>query len=422
MMKNDTYIHWLCLCLLLLTCEDTFAQTRRLNLDSCQHYARNNYPLIKQYELIDKATEYTISNANKAYLPHVSLTGIGAYIFGGFPSLGPTSGESENAKLIGIAQVNQVIWDGGATGTQKEIARAQANTEKANTDVMLYALKERINQLYFGALLIDEQTKQLTLQVEMLDRNLKRIQLLNKSGMALSTDMSELKAEMLKLRQRQTELAYTRKSFVYMLSLFIAQPLDEHVEFEMPVSATLQPTDNKRPELELYKQQRSLLEAQSGMNNVKLMPKVGILGAGVLFVPGLNLGMQEKSSIALAGLSVSWDIDGLYTHKSTKELNRIGLQKINLQQETFLFSNAIQKEQSNSEIQKYRELETIDNEIIEMRKTIRESYQLQYEAGNCPLNDVITATDKESDALTQKALHHVQYLMSVYVLKTTTGN
>ena len=57
------------------------------SIDSCFAFANRNYPLIKQYDLIDKTKEYTLSNASKGYLPQLSLTAIEGYIFGGLPPL-----------------------------------------------------------------------------------------------------------------------------------------------------------------------------------------------------------------------------------------------------------------------------------------------------------------------------------------------
>ena len=157
-----------------------FCSHAQLTLDQCQEKSNANYPLIKQYDLILKSTEYTISNANKAYLPQVSVTGIGAYFISGLPSIslpGAQSKESNNFKFIGIAQINQVIWDGGATHTQKEIAKAKSEVDKANIDVSFYSIRERVNQIYFGVLIIDEQLKQLAILKENLERNLANIKL-----------------------------------------------------------------------------------------------------------------------------------------------------------------------------------------------------------------------------------------------------
>ena len=46
----------------------------QIMLEDCQTKARENFPLIKQYELIEKSKEYTLSNANKAYLPQLDIT------------------------------------------------------------------------------------------------------------------------------------------------------------------------------------------------------------------------------------------------------------------------------------------------------------------------------------------------------------
>jgi outer membrane protein TolC len=137
----------------LVTVGSAISQT--LSIDSCHALAIRNYPLIKQYDLIEKTKEYTLSNAGKSYLPQVSLTAIGGYIFGGIPNTG-TGGDGSNFRFIGLAQVNQTIWDGGATKTQKKIIKAQSETDKANLDVALDDLKYRVNQLYFGILLVDE--------------------------------------------------------------------------------------------------------------------------------------------------------------------------------------------------------------------------------------------------------------------------
>jgi outer membrane protein TolC len=118
-----------------------------LTVEQSYQLAVDNYPLIKQYELIEKSKEYTISNANKAYLPQLSVTAIEGYVFGDFPSMG--SGDDSKFKFIGIGQLNQTIWDGGATKTQKKIIEASSNLDKTAVEVSLYELRSRVNQLYF---------------------------------------------------------------------------------------------------------------------------------------------------------------------------------------------------------------------------------------------------------------------------------
>ena len=47
----------------------------QLTLEECQRRAQDNYPLVRQYGLIEKARGYDLSNAGKGYLPQFSLSG-----------------------------------------------------------------------------------------------------------------------------------------------------------------------------------------------------------------------------------------------------------------------------------------------------------------------------------------------------------
>jgi outer membrane protein TolC len=410
-MIKSNILNFLC----LLALHSVAAQT--LSIDSCTALAMRNYPLIKQYDLIEKAREYTLSNANKAYLPQVSLTAIEGYIFGGLP------GTSGNWNFIGIGQVNQTIWDGGATKTQKKIINAQTETDKANVDVALHDLKSRVNQLYFGILLVDEQLKQLEIQNTILSNNIDRIKQLNDNGLAYKTDVEEIRVEQLKLDQQRKEFNYTRNGYVIMLSLLTGVKLNAQTILQKPqLSTDLSNLQIARPELSLYKNQRSLLEAQSGMQHVNLMPKIGLLGAGVLIAPGISLGNSKMSSIGVAGLSASWNIGALYRNSNEKELTQQSLAKINVVEETFLFNTNMQLTQTSADIEKQQAVLSDDNEIVALRKTLREGYQLKYENGVSTLLDFLNATQKESEAQAQKTLHEMQLLMTLYNYKTISGN
>src|SRR6187402_144610 len=188
----------------------------QITIDGCQEKARANYPLIKQYDLIAKSSDYNISNANKAFLPQISLTGIGGYVIAGLPEFsvaGKAPAESSKAQFIGIAQINQVIWDGGATKSQKDIIKSSAEVEKSSVDVSLYSIRERVNQMFFGILLIDEQSKQLGILCEELKLGLNKVRLSKENGLAYESDVDEVKAEMLSLEQKKIEFNYTRKGY-----------------------------------------------------------------------------------------------------------------------------------------------------------------------------------------------------------------
>ncbi|ESU20355.1 hypothetical protein FEDK69T_28720 [Flavobacterium enshiense DK69] len=376
--------------------------------------------------MIAKSTEYTLSNANKAYLPHISITGIGGYIIGGLPTVsgpGQLGNEPSKFQLIGIGQINQTIWDGGATRSQKDIAKASAEVEKASVDVSLYSIQERVNQIYFGILLIDAQLKQLEILTENLNLNLKKVKLSKENGLAYQTDVDEVKAEVLNVEQKKIEFYYTRKGYVEMLSLLIGEKLNDYVKLETPlISNSAENMNNNRPELNLYANQLKLAEAQSSMNKVNNMPKIGLLGAGILLEPGIAFGASDFNSLAVVGLSASWNTDGIFRSSNNKNLDKIRMEKITNQQETFLFNNKLELNQASSAIEKQKAIITKDDEIIRLKTAIKKGYLTKYDAGMCSMNDVINAVNKESEALSNRDLHNIQLLMSLYDHKTINGN
>ncbi len=406
--------------LLLLVLDSNNLAAQPLSLDSCYAHALKNYPLINQYELIEKTKEYTLSNASKAYLPQVSVTGIAGYIIGGFPLGGENS---DDFKLIGLAQLNQTIWDGGATKAQKEIIAATAESEKASLEVSLFELRERVNQLYFGILMIDEQLVQIDQQDKVLENNAKRIKELNESGLAFKTDLQEIQVEQLKLKQQKTEFTYTRNGYLQMLALFTGLDVDHTTQFERPTQSDLPPDlPMIRPELSMFQSQRNLAEAQAKMQRVSLMPKIGVLGAGVFLYPEIGLGESSMSSLGVIGLSTSWSISGLYKNSNEKNLSQLTLNKINVQEQTFRVNNDLQTTQTRASIEKQKAVLAEDDEIVKLRTSIREGYQLKYDNGMCSMLDLLDATEKESQAASQKSLHEMQLLMSIYEYKTQTGN
>ncbi|MGG7035777.1 MAG: TolC family protein [Flavobacterium sp.] len=395
-------------------------------IDSCQKKAMANYPLIKQYDLIAKSSEYTVSNANKAYLPQISLTGIGGYIFGGLPEFsipGSTPAEQNKAQFIGIAQINQTLWDGGATKNQKNIIKTTAEVEKSSVDISLFSIRERVNQVYFGILIIDEQNKQLDILYEDLKLRLNKVRLSKENGLAYSSDVDQVKAEMLNLEQRKIEFTYTRKGYIQMLSYLIGQQLDEDIKLEKPAMYDfVENLENNRPELNLYSNQLKLIESRSGMNQVSNMPKIGLIGAGVMIQPGMNFGPSSFNGLALAGLSLSWSTAGLYKNSNNKDLDKVEIAKINNQKETFLFNNKLQLTQTNSDIEKQKAIIAKDDEIVKLKSGIKKSYQVMYDNGMCAMNDLILAMNKENEAIGNQALHQIQLLMSIYNYKTISGN
>ena len=424
-MKHSCINKFVFMLFFLCTVIPLHAQAKKeLTIEQCRQWARENYPLIKQFGLIEQSKDMSISNLVKAYFPTLSFTAIGG-VMDGMPAVSMPNAPAETPdkkKLIGMAQLNQVIWDGGAVGAQKKIVRAAASVERENVEVSLYAIREQVNQLFFGILLIDEQLKQLDILNDNLSRNLTKAEVARSNGVAYQSDIDALKVEMLNTDQQRTELDAGKAAYLEMLSLLIHQPLDNNVELEKPVAASIPPTVQiMRPELRLFEQQRNLYNAQNDAVTAQLMPKLGLMGWGVYMNPGINLGAAKLDHILMAGLSLSWNIGALYTQSNDRRKIKNSLMQVDVQQETFLFNTHLKLKQSDNDIAKSKKLLENDEEIIRLRSNIKAAAESKYENGVCTMTDLIREINAEHLANQNKAMHEIQYLIYVCGYWERTG-
>jgi outer membrane protein TolC len=394
-------------------------------LDDCQTKARQNFPLIKQYELIELSKEYTVSNANKSYLPQLDVTLI-AGVVSGFPTFGaPGSTPSSSAEfhLISVLQLNQVIWDGGITKARKGVIESSAEMQVAELEVSLFALEQRVNNLFFGILLIDEQMHQIEILISTLLRNRKRVEIAVENGTAFKSDIDEIQVEIINAEQKMVELSANRDAYISILSAMIGEPIEKDVSFERPeAEEAFLALENIRPELSLFQNQENLINAQSAIDKSMLYPKIGLLAFGTFIQPGIEFGASQLDNIFVGGLSVNWSLGALYKNGNNKKLSELNLQKVGVQKETFLFNNNLELTQTRLEMKKYQTLLEQDKEILALKIRIREAYDTKYENGISTMSELLDRTNDESIARQNLIVHEIRYLMKAYQYKNKTGN
>jgi len=311
-----------------------------LTIESCQEEAKSNYPLVKQYGFIEQTTQYNISNANKAYLPQLSLSAKATYqsdVTEIPASLGqiltqvsgrPVSFERMSKdQYQAVAEANQLLWDGGVISAQKQITKAGAEVEKKKLDVDLFALNERINQLYFGILLLNEQLEQNNILLNELETNYNRINAYKQNGIANQADLDAFKVEILNAKQRKTDIIATRNSYIVVLGAMTGMKINENSVFKIPEIdlAILNDTIVKRPELALFEAQNKMFESQKSLLNAGNLPRIGAFIQGGVGKPGLNMFVNEISPFYIGGLRLSWNFSGLYSQKNN--LSKIEISK-----------------------------------------------------------------------------------------------
>lgn len=411
----------------------------QLTIEACQEKARANYPLVRQYGLIEQTREYSVSNAARGYLPRFSLSAKATYqsevtkVPFSLPGM-EVDGLNRDQYQV-VAEVNQAVWDGGHIRTQKELAEvgAEVGTQQLNVD--LYALNDRVNELFFGILLLAEQLKQSVLLYEELQRNFDRISAYIANGVANQADLDAVKAEQINVLQNQTELKATRRAYERMLGFMIGHSLQETVNgasvnlgFDLavpPVEGTAgfsEKADVNRPELDLFGAQRRQLDVQRKMIAAANRPQIGLFVQGGYGNPGLNMLKNEFSPWYMGGVRLSWNFGGLYTRKNENRQISVNQDYVDLQKATFLFNTDLQLIQESSEIVKIRELMKRDDEVIVLRDNIKVSAEAKVANGTLSVIELLREINAGEQARQAKMLHKIQLLMAIYKQKNTTNN
>lgn len=406
-----------------------FGQT----LEECQQAAERNYPLIRQYGLIERTTDITVANIQKGWLPQGSASAQATYqsdvtafpdeIGKMYQQMGVAmKGLEKDLYRLGI-DVQQTVYDGGNIRSQKEIARRQGEVEAAQNDVNIYNVRRRVNEMYFALLLVDEQIKLNSDLQQLLVSNEKKLESMVREGTAAESDRQNVKAERLKNAQQMTNLQSQRTALVRMLSTFCGIDMKEAVR---PEADVLDPNGgNNRPELKAIDAQLRLADSREKALDAALRPRFGIFAQVFYGYPGYNMFedmMEHKFSLnATIGARLTWNIGSLYTRKNDKA-------KINLQRETaylnrdrFLFDNNLEQIQQNEKIERFRKLLADDDEIIALRSSIRKAAESRLEHGIIDVNDLLSEINNENAARVQQSIHGIEMLKEIYELKFITN-
>ena len=416
------------LSLMVLTALTSRAQT----LEECCNLAREHYPEIRQYDLIAETEQYNISNAAHAWIPQVVFSGQATY-----QSATPTYPEAFNQMIAangldmsGIRKdqykvaidVSQNIWDGGQSKANREIAEAEAAVERSRVDVSLYDLQSRIQNLYFGILLLDERVAQTETLIEVLDANLNRMRTYYKNGVAMQSDVDAVEAELLTARQTLSQVEASRASYRRMLEVFIGQPLTDKTLIR-PTMVEVASRTSQRPELAMFEAQSNKLAAQRKAITTSVMPRFSAFAQGYYGYPGLDMFKSMVSSEwtlnGIVGVRMSWNIGAFYTKKNNLSKLDAAERQIAVQRDVFLFNTGMQTTQDDGEIARLRSAIEDDNRIVELRRSVRMAAESRLENGVIDATDLLRKIADETTATLNRSTHEIELLQAIYILKTT---
>ena len=393
----------------------------QITLEECRQKTKENYPLIRQYELIEKAEMFNLENASRGYIPQLSMSAKASYQsevtkipfdMPGVDIKGMPKGQYQV-----MLELQQTIWDGGNIHAKKKLTEASSQVDKEQVSVNLYALNERVDQLYFGILLLNEQLIQNSLYTEDLQNTLNQINAYMQNGIANAADVDAVKVELLGAAQKRIELEESRQAYLRMLSLFVGEELPSNVTLVKPAAILNSSNDITRPELLWYEAQSAQLYTQEKNLQSGYLPKFGLFVQGAYGNPGLDMLKSESSPYYIAGVRMSWTFGSLYTLRNDKKLIANNLSRVSINRDAFLFNTRLEVAQQDGAIESIRKQMKDDDEIIRLRMNIRKAAEAKVANGVLTVTEMVREITAENNAKQTKAIHEIQLLMNIWKLK-----
>lgn len=414
-------------CFLAVTCTLWCSATdaQQLTLDEAYDLAVKNYPLVRQRDLISKSGAYTIENISKGALPQLFVGGYATYQseVTEFPLKLPNVDIAAIPKdqYKAYAEVTQPLTDLALIRQKKELQEATTMYEKESLEAELYKLKERINELYFGILLADEELKQNEITKKDITNGMDKVSAAIANGTDFQSSLDKLKAELLHAEQRDTEILSIRSAYLDMLAMFLNKPLPASSTLQLPAAVAIV-SDINRPEIRAFEANSKVIDMRSQILRTNTRPKFSLFVQGGVGNPALNMLLNEWKGFYYGGLRLNWSVSTLYTYKKDKQLLDVERETIASQKETFIWNTQLELKRESADINRLRQLLKNDEAIVRLRTSIKNAASAQLENGVITVNDYLKEVTNEASARQDVSFHTIQLRLAEYNSKTTSGN
>ncbi len=404
-----------------------YPQDKTLTLKDCYGAAYENYPNAKQRDYYKSINELKLRNIGVNYLPQISFKGQATYqsevtkLNFSLPMFKPEEMNRDQYKLT--LDVRQLIYDGGSTSSLKETERKQIEIDNGKIDVELFALKPKINDLYFSVLLLQKKKEvNETLRLDLLSR-ISEMESRVRNEIAPVSNVYVLQAQVIQTEQEIQSIEADWRASIRMLGELTGISLPESTKLETPAAQDPVYDDDfsNRPEYKLFVRQKEQLNTYSEAVSTRIIPKLSAFGQAGYGRPGLNMLDNTFQPYYMVGVTLTWNPINWNSDNNEKQIYSVNSKIIDAQKETFDKNLKVSLEKYKSDIQKYTDLINKDKDLISLREKITATVYSQLQNGTVTSTVYMT----ELNNLTQSRLlletHKLQLLQSKINYLTTKG-
>ena len=401
-------------------------------LGECRQLAKENFPLVKSYAILDKTEQFTLETASKAWLPQVQLGAQASWQnhAASYPEALSKMLEAQGLEAKGMrkdqyrisADVQQMVWDGGRISASKNTASRTADESRRSNDVEIYNLYQRVDDVFFSIILLAEQGKAVDASIELLKANVNTLTAMLRNGAAMQSDVDAMQAQLLEAQQQKSNIEATAESFKKVLALYIGA--DTCPALEMPSDPSAN-ASGARPELALFDARQATLAAKEKEVRASLMPTLSLFGTTFYGYPGFNsmdaIISHKWSWNLMVGARLTWNVSALYSKNSKLNQLRAQSEYVENQREMFEYNQNFQKATQRDEINRLTLIANGDDEIVALRSRVRVAEEAKLREGIINATELLRKITDEQKAKITQASHIIEILRAKYKLNHTLG-
>jgi outer membrane protein TolC len=323
-----------------------------------------------------------------------------------------------------LLDVKQLIYDGGTTSSLKNVEEKQLTADKQKVEVELYSLRQKVNDLYFAVMLLQEKKNINQVYYTDVQSKIKEITSKVENGVLPKSNLYILQAQLLQIEQELENIETDKNASLKMLAELMEKDIGKNTVLNLPNprpdNYELIPGD--RPEYKLFEYQKIQFDAMKSSVNSRIMPKFNVFGQAGYGRPGLNILDNTFQPFYTVGVSVSWNPVNWNSNSNEIQIYEANKKLIDKQKETFDKNLKLSLEKYKADILKYESLLKKDEELISLREKIVESTASQLSNGTITSTVYLTELNNKNQVLLTYKTHQIQLIQAKINFLTTKGS
>ena len=401
-----------------------------LRLGELQAAAERNDPRARQLGIRESQSALRLRTIAAERLPAVSGSAMAQHqsVVTEFPAapggMGPSLLHDTYDAYVGVSDPLLDLTRSARTAAERaQLARARADVATA-----LYGVRQQVNASFFAAAALSARHDAVAATIADLEAQARVIESRVRNGTALRSELSAIRAEVLRRRQDDAQILADRDAALRVLADLTGTPFSPERPIALPAldrlvaeSRARHDSVASRPELERFERMRDVLSRQADVVGAGTKPRVSAFVRGGVGRPGLNMLSTRAEPYWLGGVQVQWS--PLDWGRATRERQVLELERGAVAADAAAFRDALRR-QTVSDVAALDRLEQVlgtDDEIVALREQIVREAASRFRESAITVAEYV---DRQTELLTARInrdLHRVELAQARANYLTTLG-